>query len=133
MGFLGRIARWKPFLVVFGSLGHYLRFAENELRYQGYRRAHCLPKNFTFNGFDTRFIGGGRVRVKDGGYIGANSFVATAPGADVTLGKSVRISHNVNIYAANNKADQDFSKPRLTEKRRGLRSGTTAGSARTRS
>lgn len=81
----------------------------NLLRYWVYRRKYNISGQFKFKGFEIFLFGDGRISLGALSYIGTGSTINCVPGQKVTIGKGVKISHNVRIYTSTDVADQDFS------------------------
>lgn len=68
--------------------------------YRGYRRKYSLPKDFKFNGYLIRLMGGGEIIAGSECYISYYSYINLQKGTTLTLGSKVSIGHNVKIYTS---------------------------------
>ena len=93
-----------------------LWFFQN-ITYREYRKKYDISKKFRFNGFGVRLYGDGKIIFKADSYIGELSTCQCSVGYKIHIGSNCKISHNVRIYTQTAKADYDFSKKNIPEKK----------------
>lgn len=85
-----------------------IKFSQNE-EYQIFRRKYDISESSKFNGDGIKLYGGGEIVIGDHTYIGQFSFLQSAEGYKIEIGRNCAISHNVKIYTTSYVSDQDFN------------------------
>lgn len=76
----------------------------DRIRYHLYRHRYEIDPKFRFNGDNIVFLGGGRIALGAGSYIGSGSIISCLPGRTITIGKGCHISHRVGLFSNTLKA-----------------------------
>ena len=83
------------------------RLVQTEI-YDSYRQKYKIADDFKFNGEGIKLYGDGEIIAGANSYIGQFSFLQSAKGCKIEIGRNCAISHNVKIYTSSYISDQDF-------------------------